>query len=683
MMIKPKFTHLLIALCVIIGQFANAQSFRSALEIADDAYGKGNYFTAQEYYLKVFEELKEPEAVAFPYGAPTPLKKNEEFETYQYVMQRLALSYYEYKDYPNAEIWFAKINGLQEFKDIDNMIKYGITLRANERYEEAIVELKKAKNRHQAKFIKTDEGKLVETEETKAKSDEIKFELKSAEFAVQAMATSSSVVPEILDTIELNTKDASNYAGTLMDFERLMFTTTRFVNKNPSSRRKGAYQNTIMTYNLIDSSLKKIEFGFGLDRQAAAPSITAAGDKLYITSWSTETERPVFEIFMSRPLNDSIWEAPKKLNDIVNLPGTNSKHGFVTRDGSAMYFASNRKEGLGGFDLYFVRLNEDGQPYGRAVNLGPNINTVKNDEAPFYDQLTQTLYYSSDGLIGMGGLDVFTSERQDNNWSPAVNMGYPVNSSKDDSYFVVTDNDNIGYLSSDRGNSCCYKLYTFEVAYYFAGGTVIDAVDDALLEGVRVTLLDSTGKNEVAVAYTDEMGYYALPIVKGQDYKVEYSKENFLDDEQIFAAINLRANDTLPLPTISLITTEIGRAVNLENIFYDFGKATLRESSKEVLNKLVRQLKKYPYLVMEIGSHTDNIGSDAANIKLSLARSQSVVNYMISGGISKDLIEARGYGESVPKVPNTNPDGSDNETNRQINRRTEFKVLRYDFDKKQ
>ena len=176
------------------------------------------------------------------------------------------------------------------------------------------------------------------------------------------------------------------------------------------------------------------------------------------------------------------------------------------------------------------------------------------------------------------------------------------------------------------------------------------------------------------------MGHYVLPIVKGQDYKVEYSKENFLDDEQLFAAINLRANDTLELPIIKLITTEIGRAVNLENIFYDFGKATLRPISKEVIAKLSRQLIKYPYLVIEIGSHTDNIGSDAANLKLSNARSQSVVNYMISQGIDKDLIVARGYGESIPKVPNENPDGSDNPDNRQINRRTEFKVLDYKFD---
>ncbi len=681
-MIKPKFPHFLIALCLIVGQLASAQSFKSSLEIADDAYGIGNYYTAQEYYLKVFEELKEPETVAYPYGTPAAVKKNEEFDTYKYVMQRLALSYFKYRDYPNAEIWYAKINSLQEFVDIDNMINYGVCLRANEKFDAAVLEFKKAKSKHKAQYVKTDEGKLVEMEETKAVSEMIDFHLKCAEFAINAMKVSSSVVPEILDTIALNTKDASNYAGTLMDMERMMFTTTRYVNKNPTSKKKGAWQNTIMTYNLIDSSMKKIEFGFGLDRQAAAPSITAKGDMLFITSWSTETETPVYEVFMSRPLNDSIWEAPKKLNDIVNLPGTNAKHGFVTRDGSGLYFSSDRKEGLGGFDVYFVRLNEEGQPYGRAVNLGPNINSKGNDEAPFYDQLTKTLYFSTDGRIGMGGLDVFTSERQESNWTPAANMGYPVNSSKDDSYFVVTDNDNIGYMSSDRGNTCCYKLYTFEVAYYFAGGTVLDAVDDALLENVRVTLLDSTGKNEVAVAYTDDMGYYALPIVKGQDYKVEYSKENFLDDEQVFAAVNLRANDTLPLPTISLITTEIGRAVNLENVFYDFGKATLRPESKVVILKLVKQLKKYPYLVMEIGSHTDNVGSDAANIRLSNARSQSVVDFMISSGIPEDMIVARGYGESVPKVSNENPDGSDNPANRQINRRTEFKVLEYRFDKK-
>lgn len=675
-----KFAFIIASFFSCVSFIANAQSFKNSLQIADEAFGQGNYYTAQEYYLKVFEELKAPEEVAFPYGSPTPLKKNEEFKTYQYVMHRLAESYYFYYDYPNAEIWYAKANALSEFNRVEDLLNYGRVLRANEKYDEAIIVFNKAKDKHTPKYIKNKEGNLVEDEATKATTQEIDYELACANFAKEAIIKSSSIMPQILDTIALNTKDASNYASSLKNTEEMFFTTTRFVNKNPSSKRKGAWQNSIMTYNLIDSAMKKIEFGFGIDRHAAAPSVTQAGDFLYITTWSTETEKPTYEIYVSEPLNDSIWQEPKRLNDLVNLPGSNSKHGFITRDGNGMYFASDRKEGLGGYDLYFVRIGDDGQPYGRALNLGEMVNTTGNDEAPYFDLLTQTLYFSTDSRIGMGGLDVFMTEKQGSNWTPPENMGFPVNSSKDDSYFMVSDNDNIGYLSSDRGNSCCYKLYTFEMAYYYADGIVLDAVDDARLEGVRVTLLDSTGQNEVAVSYTDEMGHYAFPIVKGQNYKVEYSKENFLDDEQLFAARNLRANDTLELPPIKLITTEIGRAVNLENIFYDFGKATLRPISKEVLSKLARQLIKYPYLVIEIGSHTDNIGSDAANIKLSNARSQSVVDFLISKGIDKDLIVARGYGESVPKVPNTNPDGSDNPENRQINRRTEFKVLDYKFD---
>ncbi|TXC85276.1 OmpA family protein [Luteibaculum oceani] len=679
-MIRQAFQLLLLTVISGLAVNTSAQSFRSSLELADLAYNQGNYYTAAQYYHEVFQELKEPEKTAFPYGGATPKKKNEEFNTYKYVIGQLARSYYFYKDYPKAEAWYAKTVSLDEYSDIENLINYGICLRANENFDEAVIMLNKAKQQYRPKYIENDGGKLVESESTKGMYKRIEFELACAKFAQEQLKVNSAFVPEKLDTLVLNVEDASNYAASLMPNDKMAFTTTRTIVDNPSSKKYGAYRNSIMTYNLIDSSLTPLEFGFGLDRNAAAPAVNGDATAMYFTSWSNDEENPQLKIYMSRPLNDSIWEEPKPLNSIVNLPGTNAKQPSVTKDGRMLYFASDRKEGFGGFDIYYVRLDEMGQPFGRALNAGDNVNTERDEETPFFDEVGQILYFSSKGWIGMGGLDVFMAEKRSNGFGKAQNMGYPLNSSKDDAYFITASDVNIGYVSSDRGrNTCCYQLYSFEMAYYFVGGTVLDAVDDTYLQNVKVTLIDSNGL-EVAIAYTDDLGKYTLPVTKGRNYKVIYNKDNFLEDEMFISTALIYPNDTTDLGVVKLITTEVGRAVKLENIYYDFGKATLRESSKEVLAKLARQLKKYPYLVIEIGSHTDNIGSDKYNFDLSNRRSQSVVDFLISQGINKSMIVARGYGESMPKVPNTNPDGSDNEANRQINRRTEFKVLEYRFE---
>lgn len=680
-MIRQAIRLLLVTALAVNGILANAQSFRSSLEVADEAYNRGNFYTAAQYYLKVFEQLKEPEKTAYPYGGATPKKKNEEFNTYKYVIGQLARSYYFYKDYPEAEKWYAKAVSLDEFSDIQNLINYGIVLRANENFDEAVLMLKKAKEQFRPNYVENDQGRLVESESTKGVYKRIEFELACAEFAQEQLKVNSAFVPEKLDSTILNIPGASNYAATLMTNDRMGFTTTRTLVDNPTSKKYGAYRNSIMTYNLIDSTLTPIEFGFGLDRNAAAPSVNGNSTFMYLTSWSTEEENPQYMIYVSRPLNDSIWEEPKPLNSVVNLQGTNSKQPMVTKDGRTLYFVSDRKEGFGGYDVYMVKLDEMGQPFGRAFNLGDNINTDKDEESPFFDEQTQSLYFASKGWVGMGGLDIFQSEKRGSDFGKAVNMGYPLNSSKDDAYFITASDVNLGYVSSDRGrNTCCYQLYSFEMAYYFVGGQVLDAVDDAKLEGVKVILLDSNNM-ETALTYTNDMGEYVLPVTKGRNYRVVFNKENFLEDEMEVSTRMIYANDTTNLGVVKLITTEVGRAVKLENIYYDFGKATLRESSKAVLAKLARQLKKYPYLVIEIGSHTDNIGSDKYNLDLSQRRSQSVVDFMISEGINRDMIVSKGYGESMPKVPNTNPDGSDNEENRQINRRTEFKVLEYRFEK--
>jgi OOP family OmpA-OmpF porin len=654
---------------------AFSQSIKNDLEYGDQSFEAGNYYNAVKYYLQVFNTFDNPEQTLFPFKGANPLKKNEEFEVYKYVCGRLGESYFNYKDYPEAEIWFAKAVTLEEYKDLQHLSNYGVTLRANQKYEEALVQLKKALYLHNPDFITNPDGVQFEDEKSKAFAEDLQYEIACCEYAMVALKTPTYSNLEKMQATVINEENSSNYAGSDIGENRMLFTSSRFKRKNPTSKRKGAYVNSLMTYNVIDSNMYAIDFGFGLDRHAASASTTEDNQYMYFTSWSEEVEKPAYRIYMARPLNDSLWDRAIPLNSVVNLPESRNIQPFVTRDGKYLYWASNRNEGFGGLDIYYCRLDEYGMPIGRAFNLGPSVNTKRDDQAPFFDEFAQTLYFSSNGRIGMGGLDIFYSDRDGKGWKIAENVGYPINSSKDEGYFSLMKEGNYAYVSSDRSEGCCYELFTTEINRSTICGVVTDAVDESFLEGVNVVLFDEEG-NELLTATTDENGLYFFPVIRGREYLITYDKENFLGDELVVSSGTLNYETTNNLPIVSLITTEIDRAVKLKNIFYDYNSYKLRPESELVLDKLARQLVNYPYLVIELGSHTDSKGTEGYNLKLSRQRSQSSVDYLISKGVSKKMLLAKGYGESQPKFRNTNADGSDNPTNRQKNRRTEFKVTR-------
>ncbi len=680
---KKLTVGLLFTLSIFASGAVFGQSFKSNIALADDAFAQRNFYTAAMYYQLVFNELEQPDAVAYPYKRGSGVKKNEAFQVYQYVIGRLAECYYNYHDFKNAEKWYAKISALEEFKDLKSTMNYGSSLRANMKYDESYIIYKKAKYMHAPVYVTNDRGVKVETEESKQISRRITFELACAKFGEQAMLKKTNSDPEKMDTAKVNRKTESSYASARMMNDKVMFTSTRFKIDNPTSTRVGDYANTFLTYHLFDSTLIKVDFGFGIDRNVASPSFTADQKFMYFTSWSAEPEKSTYQIFMSKPLNDSIWEEAKLLPAVVNLPESRNIHPYVTKDGKGLYFASDRKDGFGGLDIYYVRLDEKGWPTGQAQNLGPNINSEGDDQTPWFDEPSQTLFYSSNGWIGMGGFDMFFACKKYEQWSLPTNLGYPLNSSKDDAYMSTAENTNIAFFSSDRDNDCCFELYTVELNLYTAKGQVVDANDGHPLSNVKIKLTNQIGGNEIKTIYTDDFGWYYFPLLKGVNYNATYEKLGYLDNDLQFTTETAVPRDTMLLPVVRMLTTEIGKAVALDEIFYDFGLATIRPESYPVLDKLARNLIKFPYLLIEIGSHTDNVGSDEFNIDLSNRRSQSVVNYLVGQGVRRASITSRGYGENQPKVANENPDGSDNPLNRQINRRTEFKVLEYDVEKLQ
>ncbi len=373
------------------------------------------------------------------------------------------------------------------------------------------------------------------------------------------------------------------------------------------------------------------------------------------------------------------WTEPKLLN--INDPQAWDSSPAFSPDGKTLYFASSRKGGLGGNDIYKATLDDNGR-FSAPENLGPGINTPGNESFVSVGP-DGTLYIASDGLPGLGNLDLFRVE----NGKP-VNMGQPVNSPGDD-FGIFFQDKYKGYFASNRaggrGNDDLYLLQKSarKQVNFFVDGTLFQ-----LPEGARqrdavpshpVVLQDEQGKRLRDVT-TDASGKFTFALDTASTYFLVAEKPGFFTARQRITTVGkMPPQDQLPNEvnevrlTATLVLNEIvkEKAIVLENIFYDYDKANIRPDAAVELDKLVQVLQDNPKITIELSSHTDARGSDAYNQDLSQRRAESAVEYIISKGIDRARITAKGYGESRPVVKNAKT-----EEEHQRNRRTEFKVVR-------
>ncbi|RYE18949.1 MAG: hypothetical protein EOP42_29885, partial [Sphingobacteriaceae bacterium] len=378
-------------------------------------------------------------------------------------------------------------------------------------------------------------------------------------------------------------------------------------------------------------------------------------------------------------LENNQWTAPKRLNINVNITGFNAIQPFVTADGKQLYFASNKPGSLGGYDLWMSELDSQGNPLP-SVNLGNLINTPQDEQAPYYNPQQKKLIYSSKGFTGLGGFDFMESVGEPGKWTKPTNLGYPMNSAKDDLYYATDpDEPGLAYISSDRQSECCLELFTVKNSMpknkiFLVSGSVLDCDQQKLLADAKVSLVDSVSKKTVKQVFTDAAGKYQFEVKDKNSYQLTVEKEGYFTKKVQLLSFKKNA-DTLKNPAICLKPFVVGKAIVLKNIFFDYKKADIRADSKIELNVLVTIMKDNPDIKIELSAHTDAIGGEDYNQKLSQARAQSCVNYLIQSGISNEKITAKGYGETRPVAPNILSNGKDNPEGRQLNRRTEFMVL--------
>jgi peptidoglycan-associated lipoprotein len=395
------------------------------------------------------------------------------------------------------------------------------------------------------------------------------------------------------------------------------------------------------------------------------------------------------DMYIARYRNGQ-WGDPQIITGSINTPKSWDSTPAFSPDGRTVYFASNREGGYGGTDIYAAQIDSRGR-FSRIRNLGPEINTAGNEMFPYVAEDAK-FYFASDAHPGFGGLDVFVVKRA-NGKTTIENLGEPVNSNGDDFGIFLVRPDR-GFLVSNRdGGKGDDDVYTFVnedpdlrvVNYYLAGVTYTPdkAGKLQILPSTKVSLIDANS-NVMQDYLTGTDGKFLFRVYENEDYNLIGEQDGYLVKRQVYTTIGKSVDPKTLTELITNITLdtivvldkiEINKIFRLENIYFEFDSTRIQPSAAIELDKLVQLLIDNPEIKIEMGSHTDSVGSNSYNYELSKGRAESTVRYLIANGISADRLTARGYGEEKPIARNTNPDGTDNKAGRDMNRRTEFKIL--------
>uniref|UniRef100_UPI00404774AF OmpA family protein n=1 Tax=Mariniflexile sp. TaxID=1979402 RepID=UPI00404774AF len=380
-------------------------------------------------------------------------------------------------------------------------------------------------------------------------------------------------------------------------------------------------------------------------------------------------------------LVDGKWTNVKELP--FNSNAYSCEHPSIGKDGKTLYFSSDMPGTLGGFDIYKVAINDDGT-FGTPENLGANINTKHREQFPFISDL-DVLYFASDGHLGYGGLDVFRCNSVNGSFDKPVNLGSSINTSLDDFAYAVKENENKGYVSSNR--SGFDRLYGFGreenmLTKYLVEGLVRAKNTNALLPGTLVTLSDDPG-NVLQDSIVGDQADYLFKIEPNKKYIIKGTRKAYIPQQVEFSTDSqgkVQHNIYLILESFVDAEEPVKQKENdivqveLDKIYFDFDKSNIRADAATTLNVLVDLMKKYPSMEIEVSAHTDARGVDQYNLDLSKRRAASTLEYLVSQGINRNRLKSIGYGETQP-LNRCVKEGICTEAEYDINRRCEFTIL--------
>lgn len=664
-----------------LGSFA--QSKKLWLMYADQAYKKKDYASAISYYNRVLDDTTILDIFVLPYEVTLvnlPMKDLKDtskvkkgnvvtVSKYDYILHQLGHAYQLNADYNHAVRYLKK--SMDRGVYTDDEYYYALALMQQKRYTEAMNEFES----YTGSSYKTD-----------SLTKQAQHQMTSCFFAQDsANNTHKQIRVRMMDTAIVN-KGSANFAPMFFGSPtKLIFTSARKggVVNNPEKQDSKYLCDLWWTEQHDGVWDKPVNFGrpvnSGLHEGAGIMSVD---EILFLTRWSDANKDEVF-IYMAKMADGKFFEC-YKLDKNVNITGFKSMHPYITFDGTRLYFSSNRPGGFGGMDIWYVNIDENGAT-SEPHNAGRAVNTAADEISPFFHQMSSTLFFASNGHAGLGGLDIFKSSYNvdDTTFAMPKNLGQPINSSKDDAYMIMERTQTKGFFASDR-EDCpdghCYDIYEFdnEPIEFDISGTVFDAISNLPIPSALVTVKDVHGEGEPLLLITDEKGYYFTVLEPDKEYFFKAQKRGYFADAASYATKG-KTETTHKTEFDFFLNVIPGGDVVIEGIEYDLDKATLRPKSKEILDNIYNMLKLNENISIEINSHTDTRGSDSYNMKLSQARAQSCVDYLISKGIHKDRMIPKGYGETKPLITDAEiakfATKDEQEAQHQHNRRTAFRVI--------
>lgn len=493
--------------------------------------------------------------------------------------------------------------------------------------------------------------------------------LESAKFGAEAVKHPVPYNPINLGA-NVNTADFEYFPSLTTDGKTLIFT------RNRRDERGHHQEDFYVSNRSADGWSAALNLGppINTDGNEGAQCISPDGQWIFMTACNRKDGEGSCDIYISRKTANG-WSEPRNPKTPLNSDKWESQPGFSV-DGKTLYFSSNRPGGKGGMDIWYSTFIT-GKGWGEPKNL-VIINTAGNEQSPFIHPDDQTLYFSSDGLPGLGKQDLFYCRRQpDGYWGVPQNMGYPINTPGDEQGLMVSAQGDTAFISTDKkGGFGELDLYSFalypearpQTVTYFKG-KITDKETGAPLEA-NFELIDlATGEVKARSNSTAGTGEFLVSLPMNRNYALNVSKDKYLFYSESF---ELTGSNTAAKPVfknVQMSPIRAGEKIVLRNIFFDSNKFDLKPESNSELEKLVEILSKNPTMKVEISGHTDNVGNKVANKTLSENRSKSVVAFLISKGISSDRLSSKGYGDEKPI------DTNDTEQGRANNRRTEMVIL--------
>lgn len=657
---------------------------RSFTQMADEKFELKKYFEAIELYKKAYTKVNDK------------VEKNR-------ILYQIGVSYYMMSDMKNAAQYFKRVVKVN-YPEPNAYYLYGEALKSLEKYEEALIAFQEMKQKY-PDDKRADQG------------------IESCKLAKAWMDNPTQY--EVSPDKKINSKYL-DFAPAWYDKKHrsIVFTTSR---EEVIGKGTDAWTGQAFTDLFVTTQDKKGNWStpVPIDEEGVintpdnegACVLNSKYNTIYFTRCKKEKKKILgCQIYISTKKGKA-WSEPELLQ-VTSDSSVSVRHPAVNDDETMIIFSSDMPGGQGGYDLWMMTRSKKNKPFENPVNLGSVINTSGDEVFPTLREVNGRtfLYFSSNGHLGMGGLDIFVSEYMNGSWTEPVNMKYPINSSGDDFHMIFNDDPNdlaaakakeMGWFTTNRkGGKGSDDLWQFKLPplLFTLSGVVYDDSTKQVIPEAEVTIEGSNGT--IYKTKTDKGGRYNFDnkqILENTTYDIFVSKDNYFNDKSRVTTIGLQQSKDLvqdfylvPIPQKPIVLPEIR---------YDFDDWKLLPQYQDSLRGLVQLMKENPNIVVELGSHTDARGSDVYNDTLSFKRAKSCVDFIISQGIEADRLIPKGYGKRVPRVLekdititynnktftfkkgtvlteayiNSLPSKDEQEAAHQLNRRTTFQIVRTDY----